>query len=61
MARALVVGGGPSGLESSWHLAEKGLEVILIENDEKLGGRPRWYTCKAVDQCRKCGACLVSE
>jgi len=61
VAGILVVGGGPAGLESSWHLAERGQEVILIEADEELGGRPRWYTCKAVDQCRKCGACLVSE
>ena len=61
MARVVVVGGGPAGLASALHLAARGQEVILVEKDEKLGGSPRVYNCKAVNECRQCGACLAAE
>ncbi|WP_308170059.1 NADH:flavin oxidoreductase [Acrocarpospora catenulata] len=35
----VVVGGGPGGLEAAWLAAEAGLEVVLIEQDERLGGQ----------------------
>ncbi len=61
MARVMVIGGGPAGLASTLHLAARNQEVILVEKDEKLGGSPRVYNCKAVDECRQCGACLAAE
>ena len=38
--KILVIGGGPSGLESARCVAELGGEVILIEKRERLGGTP---------------------
>ena len=37
--KALVVGSGPSGLECSVQLARRGYEVVLVEAENKLGGR----------------------
>ena len=37
--RALVVGSGPSGLECTVQLARRGYQVILVESENKLGGR----------------------
>lgn len=61
MARVLVIGGGPAGLASALHLAARNQEVILVEKDRQLGGSPRIYNCKAVGECRQCGACLAAE
>jgi isorenieratene synthase len=36
---AIVIGGGVAGLTASLHLAERGLRPILLEADERLGGR----------------------
>jgi 2,4-dienoyl-CoA reductase-like NADH-dependent reductase (Old Yellow Enzyme family) len=37
--RAVVVGGGPAGLEAARVLAERGHEVVLFEAAERLGGQ----------------------
>ncbi len=39
--KALVVGGGVSGLVASLSLAEQGFEVFLVERDKELGGHAR--------------------
>jgi len=61
MPRILVLGGGPAGLEAALCLADQGQEVMLVEKNEELGGNPRFYNCKAEDECRRCGACMVAE
>jgi heterodisulfide reductase subunit A len=38
--KVLIIGGGPSGLESARCVAELGREAILIEKRERLGGTP---------------------
>lgn len=38
--KVLIIGGGPSGLESARCVAELGGEVVLIEKRERLGGTP---------------------
>ena len=38
--KILIIGGGPSGLESARCVAELGGEAILIEKRERLGGTP---------------------
>ncbi|WP_408897648.1 FAD-dependent oxidoreductase [Nocardioides sp. R1-1] len=39
VARRLVVaGGGPAGLEVAWRAAEAGLDVVLLERSDRLGG-----------------------
>ena len=37
--KALIVGSGPSGLECSVQLARRGYEIVLVEAENKLGGR----------------------
>ena len=39
-SKVLIIGGGPSGLESARCVAELGGEVVLIEKRERLGGTP---------------------
>ena len=39
--KALVIGGGISGLVSSLSLAEQGFEVFLVEREKELGGHAR--------------------
>ncbi|WP_236863775.1 oxidoreductase [Brevibacterium daeguense] len=41
---ALVVGGGPAGLESARRLALRGAEVTLIDRNERLGGAMLQWT-----------------
>jgi heterodisulfide reductase subunit A-like polyferredoxin len=36
--RALVIGGGVSGMNAALGIADQGFEVVLIEKEEKLGG-----------------------
>ena len=40
-ARALIVGSGPAGLEAAHILGKRGVEVVLAEAEEELGGRVR--------------------
>lgn len=40
--RALVVGGGISGMNSALSLAKQGIEVFLIEKEKELGGNARY-------------------
>ncbi len=49
--RALVVGGGLSGMTASLRLAEQGYEVYLIEREKELGGnlKESFYTLKGSD------------
>ncbi len=38
----VVIGGGPSGLETAWRLAAAGMNVTVYEKNEHLGGQLRW-------------------
>jgi heterodisulfide reductase subunit A2 len=57
----LIVGGGTAGLWAARELAALGCEVVLTESAGMLGGHVARYTCKATDQCRRCGACLLED
>jgi dimethylamine/trimethylamine dehydrogenase len=41
-ARALVIGGGPAGLEATRALGQRGYDVALAEATSELGGRVTW-------------------
>ena len=57
----LVVGAGVAGLASACELASLGAKVMIVEQSHFAGGHAIGYTCKATDQCVKCGACMVEE
>lgn len=39
MVDVCVIGGGPAGIFSAYYAASRGMRVLLLEADEKLGGR----------------------
>ncbi len=59
--KVLVIGGGVAGLSAASDLADLGIGVEIVEKSYFPGGHGIRYTCKATDQCVKCGACMVEE
>lgn len=57
--KVTVIGGGIAGLTAAWELASSGIHVDLVEKTGFLGGHAIQYCCKAVEECRQCGACTV--
>ena len=60
MARILVLGAGLSGCTAAYTLASGGVDIVLVEKADRIGGRVRTYGCKAVDKCQNCGVCLTA-
>ncbi len=56
-----VIGGGPAGLAAALALDAGGVDTVLFEKEEYLGGKAASFTCKASDRCLLCGACMVRE
>jgi heterodisulfide reductase subunit A2 len=61
MNKVLVIGGGVAGLTAAAELADLDIDVDIVEQNDFAGGHGIQYTCKATDQCVKCGACMVEE
>ena len=59
--RVAVLGSGIAGLSAADELARRGIQVTLIEKSPAPGGHAAQFSCKAVDGCVQCGACLVQE
>ena len=59
MARVFIIGAGVAGCTAAYTLAENGVDVILIEKSDAIGGKARSYGCKAIDKCQNCGVCLT--
>ncbi|MFH1135771.1 MAG: 4Fe-4S dicluster domain-containing protein [Pseudomonadota bacterium] len=57
----LIMGAGTAGLTAAVRLAERGVAALVIERDFFPGGLGAQLACKAVDECRKCNACLVGD
>ncbi|MBN1410353.1 MAG: CoB--CoM heterodisulfide reductase iron-sulfur subunit A family protein [Spirochaetales bacterium] len=57
--KVCVVGAGISGISLAQRLMNSGVEVILLDRNPYPGGRAARYGCKAVDECVKCGVCLL--
>ncbi len=52
--KAVVVGGGPGGLEAARVLAELGNQVVLFERDSALGGQlRRWTSARYLQEGRR--------
>lgn len=60
-SKVLVIGGGIAGLTAAHELAKLGVKVELVEKEPFLGGHAIQFTCKAVESCAKCGACMAEE
>ena len=39
--KVIVIGGGPAGVEAAYQLAENGIQVCLLEKEERIGGHLR--------------------
>lgn len=59
--KILVIGGGIAGITAALEISKKGIPVDVVETAPFLGGHAVQFSCKATDQCVKCGACLVEE
>ncbi len=59
MARFLIIGAGISGCTAALQLANQGSDVEIIETAGKIGGKITDYSCKATDNCSKCGVCIA--
>lgn len=59
--KVLVIGGGVAGLTVASEMADLDIDVEIVEQSDFPGGHAIQYTCKATDQCVKCGACMVEE
>jgi len=61
MNQVLVIGGGPAGVTASKSLLDRGVEVVLVEKSDSLGGMARNWTCKGRVECRNCGVCFAID
>lgn len=43
MQRVVIIGGGMSGLAAAWRLSELGLPVVVLEQEQRLGGLARTF------------------
>jgi len=57
--RVLILGGGVAGATAGLRLAEEGIGVIIVEQDDFIGGYGAQLACKALESCQKCNGCLV--
>ncbi len=59
--KVLIIGSGVAGLTAASEMADLDIDVEIVEQSNFPGGHAIQYTCKATDQCVKCGACMVEE
>ncbi len=59
MSKYLVVGAGISGCTAAYALASQGHQVDVIDSGHTIGGAILGYTCKATDECSRCGVCVA--
>ncbi|HDL85030.1 MAG TPA: FAD-dependent oxidoreductase [Candidatus Acetothermia bacterium] len=50
MNPVVIIGGGPAGIASAAHLAERGVETVLIERSKHLGGRAASFFYSQMDE-----------
>jgi len=60
MACVLVIGGGLAGCAAALELAGNGLEAVIVEKGDNIGGKVREYGCKSTERCNRCGLCLAA-
>jgi heterodisulfide reductase subunit A len=60
LKKVLVAGGGLAGCAAAARMAEGGARVLIAEREPAIGGRVRYYGCKADSKCNHCGVCLTN-
>ncbi len=44
MKKTIIIGGGPAGMQTALNLAQRGVEPVIIERENELGGKLRdWH------------------
>ena len=61
MKKVLILGGGYAGTIVADELSNMGINSIIIEKSNHIGGKVRDYGCKADEECTNCGMCLVKD
>ncbi|MEW5909981.1 MAG: FAD-dependent oxidoreductase [Thermodesulfobacteriota bacterium] len=59
--KVLIVGAGVSGLSAALDLADFGIKVDLVDSSDFPGGQTVRLSCKAIESCVNCGACIIEE
>jgi heterodisulfide reductase subunit A-like polyferredoxin len=59
MAKFLIIGAGISGCTAGLELANQGNDVEIVEATGTIGGKIPGYSCKATDNCSRCGVCIA--
>ncbi len=57
----VVIGSGVSGLSVARGLYNQGLDVLVVERNDTVGGTAWSLGCKATHECLSCGICRVVE
>ena len=57
----LILGAGVAGMAAAQTLADRNIQVHLVEAAGRLGGNAASWACMATDECRQCGACLADD
>ncbi|AFM22915.1 FAD-dependent oxidoreductase [Desulfomonile tiedjei] len=57
----VIIGGGVGGISSAVELDKLGIECLILEKTDTLGGHAASLCCKATETCQRCGACLVED
>lgn len=59
MSTYTIIGSGISGCTAAFELAQQGHQVNLFESSNTIGGAILGYSCKATDECSRCGVCVA--
>jgi heterodisulfide reductase subunit A2 len=57
----LIIGAGIAGMAAAHVIAHFGLDCVLVEQAQNIGGNVNNWACMATNQCRGCFACTLSD
>ncbi len=60
-SRVLIIGGGVAGLSAALDLSRFDVASDVVESAPFAGGHAIGLSCKATEECVRCGACLADD